>query len=83
MKNRDRDEDWARAAGASDAHDKALMVRIAQGDEAALRELIEKHAYDANVLIQKTNAGPGGGNQSDDEMIFMCFYNLLKYETDP
>ena len=43
MKNRDRDEDWARAAGASDAHDKALMVRIAQGDEAALRELIEKH----------------------------------------
>jgi len=50
---------------------------------AAARELIEKHAYDANVLIQKTNAGPGGGNQSDDEMIFMCFYNLLKYETDP
>lgn len=49
----------------------------------AARELIEKHAYDANVLIQKTNAGPGGGNQSDDEMIFMCFYNLLKYETDP
>jgi hypothetical protein len=49
----------------------------------AARELIEKHGYDANVLIQKTNAGPGAANQSDDEMVFMCFYNLLKYETDP
>lgn len=56
------------------------------GDERyarAARELIAKHGYDANVLIQKTNAGPGAANQSDDEMIFMCLYNLLKYETDP
>jgi RNA polymerase sigma-70 factor (ECF subfamily) len=29
--------------GDSDAQDKALMVRIAQGDEVALRMLIEKH----------------------------------------
>ena len=44
MKDRVRDEDWARSpAGESDAHDKALMVRIAQGDEGALRDLIEKH----------------------------------------
>jgi hypothetical protein len=45
--------------------------------------LIEKHAYDLNTLIAKSHAGPGSGNQSDDEMAFMCLYNLMKYETDP
>jgi hypothetical protein len=49
----------------------------------AERKLIEQHAYDQNVLIPKTNAGPGSGNQSDDEMAFMDFYNLIRYETDP
>ena len=49
----------------------------------AARRLIEKDAYDQNVLIPKTNAGPGSGNQSDDEMAFMDFYNLIRYETDP
>ncbi len=50
---------------------------------AAARELIEKHGYAMNVMIAKTNAGPGSGNQSDDEMAFMNFYCLLKYEKDP
>ena len=49
---------------------------------AAARELREKHAYDMNTMISKTNAGPGSGNQSDDEMAFMCLYNLMRYETD-
>jgi hypothetical protein len=49
----------------------------------AARKLIEQYAYDQNVLIPKTNAGPGAGNQSDDEMAFMDFYNLIRYETDP
>jgi hypothetical protein len=49
----------------------------------AARRLIDGHNYDINVLIPKTNAGPGSGNQSDDEMAFMCFYNLLRYERDP
>jgi len=49
---------------------------------AAANELAAKHGYAANVLIPKTNAGPGSGNQSDDEMAFMNFYCLLKYETD-
>jgi hypothetical protein len=49
----------------------------------AARELVEKHGYATNVAIAKTNAGPGSGNQSDDEMAFMNFYCLLKYETDP
>lgn len=48
----------------------------------AARTLIEKHHYDMNALIPKSGGGPGGGNQSDDEMAFMCLYNLLRYETD-
>ena len=48
----------------------------------AARTLVEDHAYATNVLIPKTNAGPGSGNQSDDEMYFMNFYNLIRYETD-
>lgn len=49
----------------------------------AARTLRDKHSYHLNVLIPKTHLGPGGGNQSDDEMAFMCFYNLLRYEKDP
>ncbi|HUS08558.1 MAG TPA: hypothetical protein VMZ52_19795 [Bryobacteraceae bacterium] len=49
----------------------------------AANTLIQQHSYAMNVLISKTNAGPGSGNQSDDEMAFMSFYCLLKYETDP
>jgi hypothetical protein len=50
---------------------------------AAARELVEKHGYAANIAIPKTNSGPGSGNQSDDEMAFMNFYCLMKYETNP
>lgn len=49
----------------------------------ATRHLIDKHGYSMNALINKTHLGPGAGNQSDDEMIFMNFYGLIKYETDP
>jgi len=49
----------------------------------AARRLMERHNYDMNVLIPKTPAGPGSGNQSDDEMAFMCFHHLMRYETDP
>jgi hypothetical protein len=49
----------------------------------AAQSLIRQHAYDINVLIGKPNRGPGSGNQSDDEMAFMSFYSLLRYETDP
>ena len=48
----------------------------------AARMLIDKHHYDMNVLIPKPGGGIGKGNQSDDEMAFMCLYNLLRYETD-
>ncbi len=50
---------------------------------AAARWLIQQHDYAANILIPKSDTGPGSGNQSDDEMIFMNFYNLIRYEADP
>lgn len=51
--------------------------------DLAARELIEVHDYAANVMAPKVHTGPGTGNQSDDEMAYMSFYNLLKYERDP
>ncbi|HEV8541824.1 MAG TPA: hypothetical protein VGR78_05485, partial [Verrucomicrobiae bacterium] len=49
---------------------------------AASRELIEKHGYAQNIMYPKVQHGPGSGNQSDDEMGFMCYYNLLRYSRD-
>lgn len=49
---------------------------------AAARKLIDEHHYDANLMVPKIQLGIGSGNQSDDEMAFMCFYNLLKYSKD-
>ncbi len=50
---------------------------------AAARRLIDWHGYGMNSLIVKSHLGPGAGNQSDDEMIFMNYYSILKYEKDP
>jgi hypothetical protein len=51
--------------------------------DTAARELRDKHHYHMNTLIAKSNGGPGSGNQSDDEMAFMCLYHLVRYESDP
>ncbi len=48
----------------------------------AYRTLVDEHHYATNAMVAKVSAGPGTGNQSDDEMAFMCYYLLLKYETD-
>lgn len=56
------------------------------GDEKFARhyqKLVKDHGYAANVYTPKVSNGFGTGNQSDDEMAFMCYYNLLRYETDP
>lgn len=50
---------------------------------AAARRLIDLHGYGMNSMIVKSHLGPGAGNQSDDEMIFMNYYSILRYETDP
>ena len=49
---------------------------------AMVRELVEKHGYAQNLMFAKVHFGPGSGNQSDDEMAFMCFYSLLRYSKD-
>ena len=56
------------------------------GDEKYKNEyikLLNEHNYFTNVLNPKNQNGPGSGNQSDDEMAFMCYYNLFSYEKDP
>ena len=49
---------------------------------AASRLLIDQHGYAHNAMYPKVQHGPGSGNQSDDEMAFMCYYGLLRYSKD-
>lgn len=49
---------------------------------AASRELIEHEGYAQNAMYPKVQSGPGSGNQSDDEMAFMCYYGLLRCSHD-
>jgi hypothetical protein len=46
--------------------------------EKAARDLVERHGYAHNAMYAKVQHGPGSGNQSDDEMAFMCYYGLLR-----
>jgi hypothetical protein len=48
----------------------------------ASRELIDKEGYAQNAMFSKLQRGPGTGNQSDNEMAFMSYYNLLRYSHD-
>jgi hypothetical protein len=47
-----------------------------------MERLMKDHAYDTNAMIYKIHRGIGSGNQSDDEMAFMSYYNLVKYAKD-
>jgi hypothetical protein len=47
-----------------------------------IQTLAYRHGYRANAMQSKLHYGPGSGNQSDDEMAFMNFYNLMKYCPD-
>ena len=58
MKNPVHDERAAKVAINSDLHDKALMALIAQGNEGALRELIEKHQGAVYGTIAKMLGDP-------------------------
>jgi hypothetical protein len=50
--------------------------------EDAYRHLIREHHYALNTVEQKITL-PGRVNHSDDELAFLSYYPLLKYETDP
>ena len=49
----------------------------------AFDKLVKEHGYAMNLMNAKYQYGIGSGNQSDDEMIFMNFYNVLHYAPDP
>lgn len=49
----------------------------------AITMLRVRYAYDTNAMVAKIQRGIGSGNQSDDEMAIMSFYNLVKYTDDP
>lgn len=51
--------------------------------EAAFNKLIRDEGYAQNAMTAKPSTATGSGNQSDDEMAFMNYYNLLRYEKDP
>ena len=46
------------------------------------RALIDNHSYGMNVVFPSIQTGIGSGNQSDNEMAFMNFYNILHYSKD-
>jgi hypothetical protein len=50
--------------------------------EAAYQDLIKTHKYHWLTRNQKIMV-PGHINHSDDELAFLSFYPLLRYETDP
>ncbi|MFH1539798.1 MAG: hypothetical protein ABIH66_12665 [bacterium] len=56
------------------------------GDEKYLNEyrrLIREHGYHKNVLREKEISDRFQVNHDSDEMAFLSFYNLLRYEDDP
>ena len=50
--------------------------------QAAYQELISRHRYHLLLRNQKVMV-PGHVNHSDDELAFLSYYPLLRYETDP
>lgn len=54
--------------------------------ERVARELITKHHYALNTINAKVLPGDfpdAENNHSDDELMFLVYYPLLRYETDP
>jgi hypothetical protein len=49
----------------------------------AIKTLRDKYGFDINAMFTKVQRGVGSGNQSDDEMAYMCYYSLIKYTKDP
>ena len=86
-KQLNHDPDWWQERGLKSLSMLSYLTVAAHvvGDPkytAAARELIDRHGYAHNLMHPKVQHGPGSGNQSDDEMAFMCFYSLLRYSKD-
>jgi hypothetical protein len=50
--------------------------------QSAYQELLSRHRYHLLLRNQKVMV-PGHVNHSDDELAFLSYYPLLRYETDP
>jgi RNA polymerase sigma-70 factor (ECF subfamily) len=74
---RPRDSAPTPAAIDSDAHDKMLMVQIANGDDEALRELIEKHQGAVYGTIAKMLGDPAEA-QDLAQQVFIRVYRAAK-----
>jgi hypothetical protein len=62
------------------------VAEHATGDKKyadAFNRLVSENGYLNSLATPKPQTGPSTGNHSDDEMAFMDYYNLLKYERDP
>lgn len=87
-KQLNHDSDWFKERGLNSVSILSYLnvAHHITGDDKYRKvaaELREKHSYHINVMWPKYQWGLGSGNQSDDEMAFMSFYNLIKYEPDP
>jgi hypothetical protein len=51
--------------------------------EQAFQYLVQAHAYDQNVLKAHDYMKVAIINHSDDELLFLSYYPLLRYEPDP
>jgi hypothetical protein len=78
------DKDWYVERGLNSLSMLSYLITTAHitGDDQyrdVAQMLIDEHGYAQNIMVPKIQRGIGTGNQSDDEMAFMCFYNLIKY----
>jgi hypothetical protein len=78
---------WAEGTGLNSLSMLAYLV-VAQhilGDakyRQAYNDLVQKHHYLLNVITQK-QLPPFDVNHSDDELAFLGYYTLMRYETEP
>ncbi len=64
----------------SDLHDKVLMARIAEGDEVALRELIEKHQGIVYGTIAKMLDDPAEANDLAQQVFIRIYKAAPAYQ---
>jgi hypothetical protein len=77
-------EDWWHERGLNSLSMLSYLTVAAHitGDDKYLKEkqmLMEEHGYHLNATVPKIQFGVGSGNQSDNEMAIMSFYNIVKY----
>ncbi len=81
------DPNWVGDRGLNSLEVLALLrtahhVSGAERFARAYQELATQHGYALNVLAQRPQL-PGEVNHSDDELAFLSYYPLLRYEEEP